>query len=216
MTEEHDPNVTKPHTGRGKAIQAERGTRRMARVYAESLLLAASSENAERQVFDELASIFEALDAHHDERIAVMLTSKAIPKLQKAELIRAAFGGKVHPLLLNFLLVLNDRGRMEMLRVMLQEFQAMLDERAGQVRVRVRSAVPLDDSQQERLRAQLRGVLNGREPVLRLETDPSLLGGLVVQVGDRVFDASVRSRIDTIRTQLLARGTHAIQSGRDR
>jgi F-type H+-transporting ATPase subunit delta len=209
---EHDPSVTEPHTGRGKAIQAERGTRKMARVYAQALLEAAVPQNAEREVFDELAGIFEMLDRHGDERIAVLLTSRAVPRRQKAELIREAFEGRVHPLLYNFLLVLNDRGRMEMLRVILQELQTTLDNVAGRVRVIVRSAVPLDDGHRERLRQQLQSVLAGREPVLKESVDPSLLGGLVVQVGDRVFDASVRARLDAIRTQLLARGTnvHAI------
>ena len=55
-----------------------------------------------------------------------------------------------------------------------------------------------------------------REPVLELTVDPTLLGGLVVRVGDNLFDGSVRTRIDTLRKQLIERSSHEIQSGRDR
>jgi F-type H+-transporting ATPase subunit delta len=52
-------------------------------------------------------------------------------------------------------------------------------------------------------------------PVLKLEVDPSLIGGLVVQVGDDVYDASVRSRLEQLRNRLLEGKTHEIQSRRD-
>jgi F0F1-type ATP synthase delta subunit len=54
------------------------------------------------------------------------------------------------------------------------------------------------------------------EPVLRVREDPDLLGGMVVRVGAKVFDGSVRSRLETLRNQLLSRGSHEIQAGRDR
>jgi F-type H+-transporting ATPase subunit delta len=55
-----------------------------------------------------------------------------------------------------------------------------------------------------------------REPVLVPKVDPSIIGGMVLQAGDKVYDHSVRSRLNNIRTQLLARGTHEISTGRDR
>jgi F-type H+-transporting ATPase subunit delta len=81
--------------------------------------------------------------------------------------------------------------------------------------VQVRSAVPLADDQADRLRQQLRESLR-LDPVLRTEVDPKLLGGIVVKVGDWLYDASVRARLDSIRKQLIERSSHEIQSGRDR
>jgi F-type H+-transporting ATPase subunit delta len=55
-----------------------------------------------------------------------------------------------------------------------------------------------------------------REPDLIETVDPDLLGGLVVQVGDLLYDASVRTQLDHIRNQLTERSSHEIQAGRDR
>jgi F-type H+-transporting ATPase subunit delta len=79
----------------------------------------------------------------------------------------------------------------------------------------VRAAAQLDDAQQNTLRDTLRSALS-KEPILNIKVDPNLLGGMVVQVGDEVFDASVRTRIETLRKQLLASSSHEIQVRRDR
>ena len=83
------------------------------------------------------------------------------------------------------------------------------------MQVRVRSAVPLADDQRERLTGELRETF-GKEPVLHASVEPDLLGGLVVQVDDWVYDGSIRTRLDILRKQLVERSSHAIQSGRDR
>ena len=69
------------------------------------------------------------------------------------------------------------------------------------------SAVPLTDAQLGRLRDNLKKSLKA-EPVLDARTNPDVLGGLVVQVGDRVYDSSVRTRLETLRTHLMASGSH--------
>jgi F-type H+-transporting ATPase subunit delta len=76
------------------------------------------------------------------------------------------------------------------------------------MRVTVTTAVPLPDDQRERLRQELREKYK-KEPVLTTKVDPALLGGLVVKVGDWLYDASVRTRLTNIRKQLIERGSHA-------
>jgi F-type H+-transporting ATPase subunit delta len=74
------------------------------------------------------------------------------------------------------------------------------------VRVKVTSAAELTDEQRSSLAASLAKMLKKR-PVLDIRVDPDLLGGMIVQVGDRVIDTSVRSRLQTIRTLLLDKGS---------
>ena len=69
----------------------------------------------------------------------------------------------------------------------------------------------LGDAEKDDLRKTLTAAL-GKEPILAVRVDPDLLGGLVVQVGDRVYDSSVRSRLEALRTQLLARGTDVVKA----
>ena len=78
----------------------------------------------------------------------------------------------------------------------------------------VRAAVPLDPGQESALRDKVAGMISAT-PVLHVTTDPSLIGGLIVQVGDQVCDASVRNRLEQLRQRLIEGKTHEIQSRRD-
>ena len=80
--------------------------------------------------------------------------------------------------------------------------------------VYVRTAVPLDQGQEQALREQVAGMI-AATPIMQITTDPSLIGGLIVQVGDQVCDASVRNRLEKLRQRLIEGKTHEIQSRRD-
>jgi F-type H+-transporting ATPase subunit delta len=111
--------------------------------------------------------------------------------------------------------VLNDHDRLELLRPVLAAYRALLDRRAHRLPVLVRSAVPLADDQRQRLENELRETFH-YQPVLQTRVEPELLGGMVVEAGDWLYDASVRTRIQTIRNQLMERSNYEIQSGRNR
>ena len=105
--------------------------------------------------------------------------------------------------------------RLILIRHVAAAYHDLLDQLAKRVRVSVRTAVPLSDAQTEHLR-QAVGHATGMEPVISAQIDPAVLAGMIVQVGDQVFDSSVRTRIDNIRNHLLARSNNEIQAGRDR
>ena len=189
-------------------------TRHVARVYAEALLNAAAKNGRDADVLQELEALAGEVFAR-DPDFEAFLASAAIDRNRKAAVLRGAFEGRADELFVNFLLVLNEHDRLGALRAVAAVYRELYDERSGRMKVSVASAVPLTDEQQERLRRQLREQFQ-REPVLHTRVDPDLLGGLVVQVGDWVWDASVRTRLDEIRDQVIERSTHAIQSGRNR
>ena len=174
---------------------------RLARVYAEALMTAAGP-NADA-VGEELATLVQTLRA--DRTASAYLASPAVSKRKKAPVLASAFGS-ASATVRNLLGVLNQNNRLNLLAGVQTAFQTLLDAQAGRVRVKVRSAAPLADDQKQRLADTLRSIV-GAQPVLDVKVEPALLGGLVVQVGDRVFDTSVRTRIETIRTQLMAKGT---------
>ena len=123
--------------------------------------------------------------------------------------------GAVSPLLLVFLKVLARHGRLDCLRAVRGQFHRLYDALAGRVQVRVTTAVPLDAAVLRSLEEMLRRKL-GREPVVRQVTDPDLIGGVVVQVGDTLYDASVARQLETLRLHMIDRSIHEIQSRRDR
>jgi F-type H+-transporting ATPase subunit delta len=189
-------------------------TRHVARVYAEALLNAAAKAGQDDDMLRELEALVGEVFAR-DPDFEVFLASAAIDRNRKAAVLRGAFEGRADELLVNFLMVLNEHDRLGALRAIAAVYRELYDRRSGRINVRVASAAPLTDEQQERLRRDLREQFH-REPVLHARIDPDLLGGLVVQVGDWVWDASVRTQLDEIREQIIERSTHALQFGRNR
>jgi F-type H+-transporting ATPase subunit delta len=190
------------------------GAQRVARTYAQALLTAAEKQGQAPAVLEELESLVGDLFAALPQ-FEAFLSSLAISRTRKPSVIRSALQAQASPLVLNFLLVLNDHERLELLRPIAAAYRALYEERTGHIRVRVQSAVPLPDDQRQRLAEELRAKYQ-KEPILETSVDPDLLGGLVVQVGDWLCDGSVRSRVADILNQLIEKSSHEIQDRRDR
>jgi len=174
-------------------FKADASAQRIARVYAEALLDEAQRQNAAEATLEDLETLLRDVSAA-DPLIASFFLGGVIGRETRAKVLRDAFGGRSSDILLNFLLVLNEHDRLELLRPIVRSYRDLLEVRTGKVRVLVRSAEPLPDDQKDRLVGELRDMLH-REPVLDLSVDPDLVGGLVVQVGDWLYDASVKNRL---------------------
>jgi F-type H+-transporting ATPase subunit delta len=189
-------------------------TQRIARVYAEALLRAADKRGQAEEVLEELESLVQDVFTASPE-LENLFSSASIGRTAREELIRKVFTGRASELVLNLLLVLNDHDRLSELRAIVAACRELRDQRAGRLQVQVRSAVPLRDDQRQRLLEQLRETFH-KEPVLQTQVDPELLGGMVVRVGDWLYDQSVRTQLDNLRHQIIERSSYEIQSRRDR
>src|SRR5690606_15283872 len=118
-------------------------------------------------------------------------------------------------LLTNFLRVLARHERLDLLPVILGEAWKQHEARSNQKRVTIRSAVELTAEQLRQIQSRLEAALP-YHPVLQPVHDPEMVGGLVIQVGDTVFDGSLRTRLKNLQDRLRERYLHEIQSGRDR
>jgi F-type H+-transporting ATPase subunit delta len=183
----------------------------LTRNYAEALLNASG---------DEVNAVLEELEAIQTDvlqvqpRFAAILGSPSVSDAEKDRILTDTFEGHALPTVVKFLRVLNRHGRLAMLSSVTRQARATLDRRQNRKPVTVRSAVPLDEGQVAAVLDRLAKMVNAT-PVITLEVDPSLIGGLVVQVGDDVYDASVRTRLERLRGRLIERKTHEIQSRRD-
>ena len=183
----------------------------LTRNYAEALLNASGDEvNA---VVEELEAI-EAEVLRPSPKFAAILASPSVPVLDKDRILTEAFEKTALPTVVKFLRVLNRHGRLALLGSVTRQARSTLDKRQNREPVTVRSAVPLDEAQVAAVLNRLAKLVNAT-PVITLEVDPSLIGGLVVQVGDDVYDASVRTRLEQLRGRLIERKTYEIQSRRD-
>ena len=101
----------------------------------------------------------------------------------------------------NFLGLLIDRNRLDLLEEIVSTYEALLDERVGIVRARVTSALELDPKQREQVAAKLQA-LTGKQVRMEVSVDPSLIGGLVAQVGSTIYDGSIRQQLQAFRNNL--------------
>ena len=114
----------------------------------------------------------------------------------------------------NFLKTLAKRGRAELLRDVRRRCRQIEAERNGRVAVRVTTAAPLSEEAKANLAAKLRKLVGG-EPELFAVVDPKLIGGVIVRVGDKVYDASIATQLNNARQETINRSVHEIQSRRD-
>ena len=191
----------------------EPGVKAIAAVYAEALL-GVSGEPAGTQRVEELGDfIVNVLDAH--PQLETLLTSPRITQSEKLALLERAVLPHASPFFANFLKVLASRDRLELLRAIHVVSIEQLETQLGQRRVQVRAASQLSDDEVDQIRRVMQQKLTA-EPVLHVEIDPSLIGGLIIQVGDTVYDSSLRNRLGQLHSRLRQRYVHEIQSGRDR
>lgn len=137
------------------------------------------------------------------------LVDAAVERLPKpeveAEAVRRQVAERVGRQLARLVALLVERRRVDTLPRVADAFRQLLLARRGIVEADVVSAAPLTAAEATALRERLEGLV-GRSVELRTRVDPGLLGGLMVRIGDRLYDASVRGRLERLRTQLVAAG----------
>ncbi len=195
--------------------KTERGAEQVAAIFADALLGAAetSSETAESLLEEFDALIEQVLEAY--PAFEEILTSIMISYPEKEAMLDRVFSGRASETFLNFLKVLCRHERLDAIRTIHQVSHQRYHQRRGTVPVTVTSATPIDESTADAIGRQLRPLLGG-EPMIRRRVDPDVLGGIVVQVGDTIYDASLSTQLHNVRQQMMDRSAHEIQSRRDR
>jgi F-type H+-transporting ATPase subunit delta len=112
-------------------------------------------------------------------------------------------GRGVAPPAVNLLLLMVRRGRPGVVEPMITRFSELLRRERGVTLAQVRTALPLDDGQRAEVAARLRA-LTGSQVEMDETVDPDLIGGIAVRIGDQLYDASVRSRLERLRARLTA------------
>lgn len=184
----------------------------VARVYALAYLDAAANVG-EANPLEELESFRDVLN--QQPQFADLLTSELTSQDEKVGLIERVVQPRASEFFTNFLKVLAHHERLDLLPIIVRLCSAEQESRNGQRRVTVRSASVLSEDQLRRIKDRLQTVLSV-EPILSPEVDAELIGGLVVQVGDTIYDGSLRTRLQNLKLKLRERYLHEIQSGRDR
>jgi len=178
----------------------------LAQVYAKSLFglsQDAGGRDKIEEVSDELEQICELMRG--DRKLREFLSSPIIDGHKRRDSMQRIFANRVTDLTLRFLLVLNEHSRLNHLESIADAFGHLVQEAFGRVEVDVFTASPLEADQRVKLTQRIRDVL-GREPVLHVYTDASLIGGIQLRVGDQLIDGSVLTSLRRLKQTLLTSG----------
>ena len=171
------------------------------KTYGGALYQLALEENLEDELLGQLGAVC-ALMRETPEYLR-LIGSRALPKAERLSLLDEAFSGKVHPYLLNFMKILCERdafGRIEGCR---DAFVTDYNDRHGVIPAKVVSATPLTAEQEKRLMAALEKK-TGKTIVLTSRVDPSLVGGMRVEMDGKRYDNTVASKMEHLRRALLS------------
>ena len=171
-----------------------------ARRYARALFEVAQAKGQVQPLRDELHALAKLL-ADQPELSRALLHSR-LGAERRQRLVRALFSGRGSELLSRLLALLAERDRLSLLPELAEAYARAVNEHAGVLSAEAVSAAPLDDAQSGTLRSALK-TATGREVELRARVDPALLGGLVVTVGGRTYDGSVRAQLALLRERLV-------------
>jgi F-type H+-transporting ATPase subunit delta len=193
----------------------------VATLYARALIDATSGDSGAAKADGKVEATLAELDGFITQvldkvpHLEELFTSALVPDDKKAELVDRVLKGRVSQVLLNFLKTLATHGRLGILRSIHGVAQKLLDQEHNVVRVEVSTAVQLADELKNRIAESVRSMF-GRTPVLDVQIRPELIGGIMMRVGDTVYDGSIATRLEKFRQQLIDRSVHEIQSRRDR
>ena len=196
-----------------KQEKVDSDAQQVAAVYAKSLIDVAAKSGDTASVVEELDS-FVSNAFEKVSELKSLLISPRVAYDKKADLIdKAAKGGSKH--LVNFLKVAAQKGRLEYLPAMAAEAKRLLSADQGRVTAEVTTAVAIDDATESEIKKRLAKIL-GKEVDVTINQDPEIMGGLIVRIGDTVYDGSLSSQLSSAQTQIMGSATNRLSQAMDK
>jgi F-type H+-transporting ATPase subunit delta len=169
--------------------------------YAQSVLELASEQQQAEAIGQELAAISGIVNDNPSFR--EVLSSPAIGIEARERMLGGIFRNNVSPLVFNTLGVLNHKNRLNLIGEIAQAYSDLLDQQLGKVEVEMTVAKQLSPEQLDQARSRI-GAALGKNATIHQSVDETIIGGMVLRIGDKLIDASVRNQLASMKAQLLA------------
>lgn len=184
----------------------------VANTYASALFDLARDAGGETEVESVLAQLEGVLEiARTDSQFNEFLASLALPLKKREVSLKRMLSGNVSPVVLNFLLVLNRKGRLSNLPAVVRALDVVVQEHFGRVEVDVYTPATISAEALESLKSQLRNRLS-KEVIVHPYTDSSMIGGIRLRIGDQLIDSSVATRLRRMGDQLKDHGLSSLRT----
>ena len=171
----------------------------VARRYARALNQDAAEKNAVKEVDDDIAMIEESIEGSPELRR--FFTDPMISADKKDGVINALFEKRVHSITLSFLRLLVQKRRENIFPEIVGAYNKLRNEQLGVVEAVVRVALPMSDKEETKVKEGIE-TLTGKKVQLKTVIDESIMGGIIIRVGDMVYDGSVQHQLDSLKDRL--------------
>lgn len=171
----------------------------VARRYAQALYEEAERAGLIEQVDADVEIIRQSLADSRD--LTILFQSPIVSREKKSTIVETLFRARLQGTTLNFLLLLISKRREDIFAAVAQAYRELRDEHLGIQEVHARVFKPMTEAEEKSLVAALENMTDARVR-LRTTIDASLLGGVIVRIGDTVYDGSVRHQLTTLREQM--------------
>ncbi len=183
----------------------------VARVYSRAMLDLAEAQGEAEELLAELAELAATLERNPE--LAAFMASPLVDADERAASLKKLFRDRASDLLVDSLQVLNRKGRLALVGAVAETYRDEFQKRRGRIDVHVHTAVPLTAELRDRLRDAAAG-FTGKDPELIEEVDESMIGGMVLRIGDQKLDGSVAYEIRKLRVAFHERAVHELHSVR--
>ena len=171
-----------------------------AKKYADALFETAQKQNLVEKVFADLSLIAETLGQSQD--LFSFLDSMVVSSEDKKDVVQKVFGDNIENITKNFLYLLSDNSRYEILNEIIEEYKNIFNEANRITSVRAVTAVDMKDYLKEKLKQKLENKLQ-KQVVIDYEVDSSIIAGLVLEVDGKTIDTSVQTKLNNIKKQII-------------
>lgn len=169
--------------------------------YAEALVNISVQKNKIESFQEDLKWIVNIYNTQLD--LKLLFLNPQVKVEVKKEMVEQLFRDQIEPDLLNFLKVLIDKGRINFLPSIVDEYNKLADKYKNVLNMTIISAAPIGEMQINSIKEKYRILYNATSVKASMETDTSLIGGVQVRIGDKVIDGTVKGRLESLRQYLV-------------
>jgi F-type H+-transporting ATPase subunit delta len=175
---------------------------RIAKRYAKALFEIAEETKKLEKITNDVVFIDSLIRSSRE--LQLFLKSPIIKEDKKREVLKEIFSdSRVDPVTLKFIMLLVEKKREDILHDIVKVYQQIYDEKMGIVSVEVVTAVEVGERLKKKIEQKILELTGAKKVKASYRVDPSIIGGIVIRVGDTVYDASIRRRIQLLREQLI-------------
>lgn len=184
----------------------------LAETYARSLFELVEAKGGQTKIEETLGELEDILElARSDAAFSEFLSSLALAVGDRTKSLKNILGGRVEELTLNFLLILNEKGRLSHLPAIVAAFDSIVQHQFGRIEVDVFTAEPINADELRSIKERLQSSL-GKEAIVHPYTDGSMIGGVKLRIGDKLIDASIATQLRKLRDRLNDHGGSEIRA----